>query len=182
MAVISMDANDQADGRVARPRIPFQRRNTVASLHVANDKRPTEFGYHLLSEMAAVRLKPAQLARLADTSGSTITRLVYGGVSRPDSDTLAKLARALIQAGPAVDDFDKAVEDKHNGLLHAAGYRLGAAPPPVVLHPHVVELQQMIGEGSPLPPDVVQYLADMVDRLMAPHREAYRRKARRRSA
>jgi transcriptional regulator with XRE-family HTH domain len=145
---------------------------------VANDKRPTEFGYHLLSEMSAVGLKPAQLARLADTSGSTITRLVYGGVSRPDSDTLAKLARALIQAGPEVVDFDKAVEDKHNDLLHAAGYRLGVAPPPVVLHPLVVELQQMIGEGSPLVAGDVHYLTDMVDRLVEP----YRRKTRRRSA
>lgn len=177
MAVISMDANDRA-GRRAPRRRTFHKWNAVASRGVANDKRPTEFGYALLALMNDVDFKSAQLARAADVSPSTVTRLIYGGVGRPDSDTLGRIARALVEAGPRVANPDQLIEDVHNKLLHAAGYRIGAAPPPVAAHPLVVELQQMIGDGTPLDEGDVRFLAEMVDRLVEP----YRRKVRRRSA
>lgn len=181
MAVISMDALDQAVRRATPRRNAFQRRNAVASLRVGNDKQPTEFGYRLLKLMSDAGLKPAQLARAAGTSGSTITRLVYGGVGRPDSDTLGKVARALVEAelpaGTPPGDLSTAVEDKHNELLHAAGYRIGAAPAPPATHRYAVELDQMIGAGTPLSDEDVRFLEVMVDRLMDP----YRRKLRRRT-
>lgn len=180
MTVISVDAFGQ--GRSVTPqRRSFQPRNAVASLHVGNTKQPTEFGYELLKLMSGAGLKSAQLARAAGTSGSTITRLIYGGVGRPDADTLGRLARAIVSAAlPSTAtplEIEDAVKDLHNQLLHAAGYRLGTAPAPPTLHRYAIELNQMIGPDSPLPQADVEFLETMADRLMDP----YRRKLRRRT-
>lgn len=179
--VTVMDVMDRATRRIPRQRVPFRARNAVASLRVGTNKQPTEFGYQLLKLIADAGLKPASLARAAGTSGSTITRLVYGGVGRPDSDTLERLARALAHATLAPTatptDVEEAVKDLHNQLLHGAGYRLGAAPPSPGLHRYAAEVNQMIGPSSPLPPEDVEFLEVMIDRLIDP----YRRKLRRRT-
>lgn len=180
MAVISVDAIGLVR-RVTPQRRSFRERNAVASHHVGNQKQATEFGYELLKLMAEAGLKSAQLARAAGTSGSTITRLIYGGVERPDSETLSRIARALVGATlpPTATslDVEQAVADLHSRLLHAAGYRIGAAPPPKASHPLAVELQQMIGDGTPLPQEDVHFLEQMVDRLIDPYRRKLRRRA-----
>ncbi|GAA2346482.1 hypothetical protein GCM10010170_033240 [Dactylosporangium salmoneum] len=148
---------------------------------MATDKQPTEFGYELLKLMGTAGLRPAGLARAANTSGSTITRLIYGGVERPDSNTLHRIARALIEAtsppGLPSAEAEEAVNELHNNLLHAAGYRIGAAPPPAPVHRLAVELNQMIGAGTPLTAEEVKFLEFMADQLMEPYRAKLRKRA-----
>jgi transcriptional regulator with XRE-family HTH domain len=145
---------------------------------VATDKTPTEFGFQLLKLMTDVGLRPTHLARAAGIGGSTLSRYIYGEVDRPDSATLARIARALVVSGntPAIER-ETAVEQLHNRLLHAAGYRIGDAPPARTQHPLVVELDQMIGEGTPLTDAEIKFLEEMVGRLVDP----YRRKIRKRT-
>lgn len=180
MAVISVDAYGQVR-RATPQRRSFRQRNAVTSFHVATDKTPTEFGYELLKLMEAAGLWPAGLARAAGTGASTISRLIYGGVDKPDSNTLERIARALVEAtlprGATRPDTETAVAEMHNKLLHAAGYRIGAAPETRQLHPLALELDQMIGDGTPLPAADVEFLAVMTDRLMDPYRRKFRKRA-----
>lgn len=181
MAVISMDATDRATRRVPRQRDGFQRRNAVVSLRVGNDKQPTEFGYHLLRLMSEAGVRPADIARGADVSGSTLTRYIYGGSKRPDSETLGRIAQALVRAqinhGHDVGDFTAAVENRHNDLLFAAGHRVGVAVEVPPMHPYAIELNQLIGDGTPLSDDDVKFIETMYDRIVAPYRTKIRKRS-----
>src|ERR1043165_663925 len=101
MAAISMDVSDRASRRGGSDmRVPRQR-SAVLLFRVGNtrtDKKPTEFGYRLLSEMRDAGLKAAARDRNANVSPSTVTRLIYGGVVTPDTDTLDRIAAALVDA------------------------------------------------------------------------------------
>lgn len=121
--------------------------------------------------------RPAPLARDAGVSPSTISRLVYGGVDRPDPDTLGLLAAALVRArGPEdPEEQAKAIQDKHDELFRAAGYRV-AEMQLREIHPLARELDQMVGEGTPLDAADVAYLSDMVERLVKPYRAKVRRR------
>lgn len=180
MTVISMDAFDQAQGRIPRQRTSFQRRNAVASLPVGNDRQPTEFGYHLLRLMGGARINSAQLARAANVSGSTVTRLIYGGSRKPDDDTLGRVAHALVAAevaaGADIEDFGAAVEGRHNELLFAAGRRVGVAVEMPPMHPRAVQLNQALGEGTPLTAEEVAFLDSMVGQLLAPYAQRLRKR------
>ncbi len=181
MAVIGMDATDRATRRVPRQRGAFQRRNAVVSLRVGNEKQPTEFGYHLLRLMSEAGVRAADIARSANISGSTLTRYIYGGSKKPDSDTLGRIAQALVRAqvahGVDVGDFPDAVENRHNDLLYAAGQRIGVAVDVAPMHPFAVELNQMIGEGTPLSGEDVRFIETMFDRLVAPYRTKIRKRS-----
>ncbi len=151
------------------------------SLRVGNDKQPTEFGYHLLRLMAEAGVRSADVARGANISGSTMTRYLYGGSKRPDSETLGRIAQALVRAqinrGMDVGNFADAVEDRHNDLLHAAGHRVGVAVEAPPMHPKAIELNQLIGEGTPLPDADRRYIEDMYDRLVAPYLTKIRKRS-----
>jgi transcriptional regulator with XRE-family HTH domain len=184
MALISMDANGRAHvPRSARRVIPLQR-NPLVSFRVENaQKQPTRLGYLLLQEMTHVGIKAAGLARTSGVAPSTITRLIYGGVDRPDEVTLERIARAFagLSAPSVVDsaDLEAAVRAKLASLKLAAGYGVdGVAEPMRRMHRLAAELDLMIGEGSPLDPRDVEFIETMTDRLIEP----YRRKMRRRGA
>lgn len=184
MALISMDANDHAPSQQPARRVVPLQRNPLVSFRVENaQKQPTQLGYLLLQEMAGLGIKAAGLARTANVAPSTITRLIYGGVDRPDEDTLERIARAFAGlAAPAVidaADLERAVRTKLATLKQAAGYGVdGTAEPARRMHRLSAELDLMIGEGSPLDPRDVEFIETMVDRLI----ETYRRKMRRRTA
>lgn len=185
MAVISMDANDRADSRRPPRQRSFRQRNAVASDRVGSNREPTGFGKVLLEEMNAAGLTRAELARRAGTGASTITRIILGEVQQPDDATLARLARALVEArtvpGTSIADLGEAVGAMHDKLMLAAGYRSSAVrpvPDAASAHPLVIDLQRLIGADSPLPADDVRYLEDMITRLVDP----YRSKLRKRSA
>jgi transcriptional regulator with XRE-family HTH domain len=183
MALISMDANDHAPaGGPARRTVPLQR-NPLVSFRVENaQKQPSQLGYLLLQEMAQAGIKAAGLARAANVAPSTVTRLIYGGVDRPDEDTLGRIARAFAHlAAPAAAssaDVETAARAKLASLKRAAGYGVdGEAEPLRRMHRLAVELDLMVGEGSPLDPREVEFIETMADRLIEP----YRRKMRRRT-
>lgn len=133
-------------------------------------KQPTEFGVRLLTEMRNANLRAAGLARAADVSPSTITRLIYGGVDRPDEATIGKIAQALAYAiaGPTADPA--LVEAKRQELLQASGHQPGMAAM-MTFDSDVVEYQLMIGPGTLLDPDEVAFLRTMHRRLIEPYRK-----------
>ncbi|MGI5245038.1 helix-turn-helix domain-containing protein [Dactylosporangium sp. CA-139066] len=140
-------------------------------------KTPTEFGFALLRAMAAAGYtKQAPFARDAGLAGSTLNRLIYGGVERPTSETLLQIAKALVPADAGTSEqVREMVNAKHAELLVAAGYAVGGAVARV-LDPLATELDDLLDEGSHLSDDDRTYIRNMVDRVIDP----YRRRARRR--
>jgi transcriptional regulator with XRE-family HTH domain len=126
-------------------------------------------------------LKAAALARTANVSPSTVTRLIYGGVANPDTDTLGRIAAALIDAQldprTASVDRDTAVAAKHGALLAAAGHHTGVDADPAVYDPLVLELQRMIGSDSPLSREDIEFLRAMTSRLIDPYRSQLQKRS-----
>ncbi len=184
-----MDGNDRGPGR--GPRRTTSKRKLVVSFHMRNapDGRhagqppstPTEFGYHLMRLInAAGYPSNAAFARAAGVSGSTLNRVINGGVERPDADTLAKLADALVPTSPKTGRADR-VAEVHTELLWAAGYRIGDAPAARQLDPHALEIDQMLDPASPLPERDRTALRLLLDSLLPPYREAMLRARRKRT-
>lgn len=145
------------------------------------ERHPTEFGRHLLQEIAAAGYRSAAaFARAADVSGATINRVVYGDTGRPDADTLAKFADALIPKTPT-EGRNERVATKRGELLWAAGYRIGDTPAAARFDPLVLELNQMLDPSSPLGTAERDALRMVVDRVMQPSREAMGKRRRRRT-
>lgn len=177
MAVISMDAKDQAV-RIPRQRSPFQGGNAVTSDHVGTAKQPTELGYEILRLMGETGLRQAGLSKASGLGSSTISRVIYGEVERPDNRTLTRIAQAFVAAaGTPPGEVDTATEELHGRLMAAAGYRVGALPSARTQHPLAMELDRMIGEGTPLNADEIRFLEEMIGRLVAPYRRKLRHRA-----
>lgn len=174
MTLISMDALDQRGAT-----LPFQIKNVEsAPVHPDQPKTPTPLGFYLLRAMVEVGYdRVAPFARKAGVSGSTMTRYIYGGTGRPESDTLLQIAVTLADAGFRDGPGSGAVQQIHQELLAEAGYRIGAVEPVHTYDPLALELDDLIGEASTLPESDRELLRTMVDRLVAP----YRRKGRRRA-
>jgi transcriptional regulator with XRE-family HTH domain len=148
---------------------------SVASLHfrqlellrVSNrrDRQPTRFGWYLLGAMDDAGFDRAtSLAEAMGTSRSNVSRWIYDDI-RPTTDTCRALAAILGR--------------EYVEVLEFAGHGTPTGTPsPRPMDPLAMELDQMIGVGSPLPDEEQQYLRDMTERLISP----YRRKTRRRSA
>jgi transcriptional regulator with XRE-family HTH domain len=153
----------------------------VQSSIVGNaDRKPTEVGYYLLSAMRAAGIpSAAQLARDAKVSGSTLSRIMYGHVERPEAPTLDRLADALVAASASAlrdpEALAKAQLETRTALRLAAGYN--TAPIGRRIDPQALEIDKMIGEDTVLNPDEVQYLRSMLDHLVAPYRGKVRRRA-----
>lgn len=184
MAVISMDATDRAT-RVPRQRSASQDGNAVASRHVETGKTPTELGYLLTRLMGEVDVRPYRLARVAGFGGSTLNRIIFGEVKNPDPTTLDTIAKALVairrqKAGLPADGEGVAdeVAALFGQLMTTAGYQLGMPAEPRRMHPKAVELDQWIGEGSPLSAEEIDFLVKAVDRLM----KSYGPKVRKRTS
>lgn len=126
----------------------------------STDRQPTEFGWFLLRAIAAAGFtRHAHVARAAEIGGATLSRLIYGGVDQPKVEVLDRLADAL-----GVDRAEMRTQGGYS--MPRDGRRL---------HPRALELDQMLGEGTPLSPEEQRYLDDMTDRLMAPYRGRIRR-------
>lgn len=136
----------------------------------ATRKTPSPLGYYLLQEMLGAGFrKVAPFAAVADISGSTMHRIIYGDSGRPDPDTLLKIARALV--GPAPNgqagdveraDYERVVEARHQELLAEAGYRVGSR----VTDPTALKIDKLLGPASNLPPEDRDLLRTMIDRLV----------------
>lgn len=179
MATISMDGMDQA---IPRPRPHSTRRSNAWNgplefLNVA-PRNLTELGFYLTEAYRAAGYPSiAQLAEAADVAGSTMTRIMYGEVKQPRPAILDRIADALVQ--PTLHTYrteaekEKARENARIALREAAGYNM----PPVGrrIDPLALEVDRMIGEGSPLPPERIQYLRTMLDHLLQADRKYLRR-------
>lgn len=186
MALIFTDGNDRGPRKARRHPTPGTR--PVKSFRVRNapidrpdDRAPTEFGYHLLRERDAAGYRSnADLARAAGLGTATVSRLIYGGVGRPDTETLRKLAEALAPATPKTGRTDR-VTAKHNELLHAAGYRIGDPPTARPLHPRALELDMILDPNGPLS-DADREAVEMLSaRLHAPYLEMIAKARRKRT-
>jgi transcriptional regulator with XRE-family HTH domain len=164
MAVISLNGEDLPVRRRPRAyRVRSVGRNGLESFPVENGeesatgekRKPTELGWVVLSAMTAAGFRrQAQLARAAEVAPSTISRLIYGGVDIPEERVLAKVAEAL-----GIDAAE---------LKAKAGYSISGNARQI--DPLALELDQLIGEGSPLPPERRDALRALVDRVMEPDR------------
>jgi transcriptional regulator with XRE-family HTH domain len=137
----------------------------------ASDRKPTEIGYYLLRAMRDAGIpSAAQLARAAKVSGSTLSRIMYDGVA-PDPSTLDRLADALVAASQhrhrTAAALEKAQREARLELWEVAGYGVAAVGRRV--DPQALEIDQLIGDGTPLTPDEVQYLRNMLNHLVAPY-------------
>lgn len=133
-------------------------------------EEPTEFGYFLLSKMAAHEppLSQAELARRTGVGQASISRWIYKP-GRPEPEKLQLLADTL---GIKYDD-----------LLALAGYGrpsqnavgVPARPRPELI-PLAAELSAMLQAESPLTDDDRAYIENVVDRIIDPYRRAMRRR------
>lgn len=175
MAVISVDAKDHSANR--RP--AFHQRNVKSSgVETERRKTPSPLGYHVLRLMNEVgHRKVEPFAKLAGIGGSTLHRILYNADLRPDPDTLLRVARALARAGAQADGETRTVEEIHQELLSAAGYRIGAGVVSQTLDPLASEINDLLGDGSILAETDRDLLRTMIDRLIEPHRRRGRRRA-----
>jgi transcriptional regulator with XRE-family HTH domain len=175
MPVISMDAMDHAASR--RP--TFHQRNVKSStVETERRKTPSPLGYHVLRLMnEAGHRKVEPFAKVAGIGGSTLHRILYNADLRPDPDTLLRIARALAAAGAQADGESRTVEEIHQELLAAAGYRIGASVASRTIDPLALEIDDLLGEGSTLAETDRELLRTMIDRLIEPHRRRGRRRA-----
>jgi transcriptional regulator with XRE-family HTH domain len=176
MGVISVDGNDLAAApRRAIRRLPEPRRpDALESFPVGNesqprplDGKPTELGWYITNAMSAAGFRSyAQLARAAEISGSTLSRIINGGVDRPEPESLDALAVAL--------NLDP------DELRARAGYATTGGPRP--LHPLAAEIDQALAPNSALSPERRANLEQLLDRIMEAERAEIVRRTRRRHA
>lgn len=144
--------------------------DAVALFNVANtppDPRDTtgalsELGFYIRRKAREAGYSTdAHLARVAEIHGSTLSRLMKdGGTERPKMAVLDRLSEAL---GLDPDELRGMA-----GYVTTANIRR--------YHPYAVELDQMLGDDSPLSAEDKAYLGVMVDKLIGPFRpQIYRR-------
>lgn len=153
----------------------FHQRNVKSStVETERRKTPTPLGYHVLRLMSEVgHRKVEPFAKVAGIGGSTLHRILYTADLRPDPDTLLRIATAIADAGTE----SRTVDQIHQGLLSAAGYRIGGAVASRTLDPLALEIDDLLGEGSTLDQTDRDLLRTMIDRLIEPHRRRGRRRA-----
>lgn len=108
--------------------------------------------------------RQVDLARAADISESTVSRLIYSD-SVPDPETLNKIAPAL------------GVDPQKLILMTHVPDADEAPPAPRQRHPLVVEIERMLAPDSPIPPEDLKMLERMLDRVIDhPYRQMMRRR------